>query len=179
MPTLLDRSPIPAESSLVFVRDESVRVRANQIIAWASLTPRRTDVLAPTARAFPVIIDTGHTHTLSIQERHLMEWAGIAPDHLPFAGTVRHSGRRVTLRRATIWVHPNRPRSRDRATDRPAQGLVADPGIAVYPSGVDFPRLPILGLRAISENKLVLIINGHRREATLRTAYRWWPFAGR
>jgi hypothetical protein len=49
----------------------------------------------------------------------------------------------------------------------------------MYPVGVEFPRLPILGLRALTDNDLILIVNGHRREATLRTAYRWWPFAGR
>ncbi|HJZ55100.1 MAG TPA: hypothetical protein VKE74_09090 [Gemmataceae bacterium] len=50
-------------------------------------------------------------------------------------------------------------------------------GIAVYP-GDEHPRLPILGLRAVAENKLLLNVSGSRREATLRTAVRWWwPFA--
>ena len=45
----------------------------------------------------------------------------------------------------------------------------------VYPGG-DFPRLPILGLRAIAENALTLHIDGAKRNATLRMSLRWWPF---
>ena len=43
--------------------------------------------------------------------------------------------------------------------------------------GGDFPRLPILGLRAIAENELILKIDGKKREATLRTPINWWPFS--
>jgi hypothetical protein len=179
MAHLLIRSPIPDQPSVVYVRDELVRVRANQIIAWATLTVWPVDSPNPTARPFPVIVDTGHTHSLSIQTRQLAEWAGIDPETLPLAGRVRESGRHVALRRCNIWLHPNQRGARDQLANRTPVLVGTDRGIAVYPTGVEFPRLPILGLRAITGNRLVLIINGHRREATLRTAYRWWPFAGR
>src|SRR5436309_3224171 len=118
-------------------------------------------------QARAVILDTGHTHSLSLHERHLTEWAGLRPESLAVFAAVRERGQRLSLRAANIWVHPNEPGER-RVSDRPPQFVEAVRGIAVYP-GHDFPRLPILGLRAITENKLVLAIDGRRREATLRT----------
>ena len=179
MPRLLDRSPLPPRPSEVVVLGERVRLRANQIIVWITLTRPRLKEPNPAALPFPAIPDTGHTHTFSIQHRHLAEWAGIGPDGLPPVGHVRERGHRIQLRLANIWVHPNVPRSRDRLADRPPHPVGADRGIAIHPAGVEFPRLPILGLRAVADNDLVLLVNGHHKETTLRTAFRWWPVAGR
>jgi hypothetical protein len=167
---------VPSE---VVVRGERVRLRANQLIAWASVTPLHVQELSPAAAVFPVIVDTGHTHSFSIQQRHLVDWAGLRPDAMAVTGAAREQGRRLILRAARVWVRPNTPGTRDRLADSPPVLLAPSSGVAVYPEGVAFPRLPILGLRALVENNLVLVVNGHRREATLRTAYRWWPFAGR
>ena len=79
------------------------------------------------------------------------------------------------LREANLWVHLNESRQRERLADAPPQLMAAPEGIAIYPEG-DFPRLPILGLKMIADNKLVLKVNGWRREATLRKAIKWWPF---
>ena len=65
-------------------------------------------------------------------------------------------------------------RDRDRLAGILPHMLAAPRGIAIYPDG-DFPRLPILGLRAIAENGLILKADGRRREATLKTAWKWWP----
>jgi hypothetical protein len=129
----------------------------------------------PSAVPFPVILDTGHNHTFSIHERHLLDWAGFRPDSLGVLGPIRDRGQRVLLRMANIWVHANVPRHRDRLADRPPRLVAAPQGIAVYP-GAEFPRLPILGLRAVAENELGPQVNGPRREATLCTPFRWWPF---
>jgi hypothetical protein len=166
--------PFPAEPDAVVVRGERVLVRANQIIVWVSLTLARVKSPNPTAIPFPAILDTGHTHSFSIQERHLVEWAGFRPEGLTVLGTVRERRQRVPVREANIWVHPNVRGVRDELADRPPHLVEARRGIAVYPAG-DFPRLPILGLRAIAENGLILKVNGPRREATLRTRFRWWP----
>jgi hypothetical protein len=176
MPVLLDRSPIPKLPSEVVVRGERVRTRAHQIILWVSLTHIREKALPPTAVPFPAILDTGHTHTFSIQERHLTTWAGLRPDTLGLEGTVRDRGQRLSLRTAKIWVHPTVRGSRDELANAPPYPLPASRGIAVYPSDANFPRLPILGLRAITDNELALTVDGRRRAATLRTARRWWPF---
>src|SRR5207244_1029320 len=122
----------------------------------------------------PATLDTGHNHNFSIHERHLLDWAGFRPDNLGVLGPIRDRGQRVMLRPANIWVHANAPHHRDRLADSLPWLVAAPQGIAVYP-GSEFPRLPILGLRAVAENELVLKVNGPRREATLRTPFRWWP----
>jgi hypothetical protein len=139
---------------------------------WFSLTTRRLDSPNPAAVPFPVILDTGHTHTLPLHERHLREWA-TRPDALAPSRAVRDRDERILLREANVWLHPNRPERREPATSD-APPICGASGIAVYP-GDDFPRLPLLGLRAIAENNLTLTIDGRRRRATLRTARRWWP----
>ncbi|MDB5313929.1 MAG: hypothetical protein JWO38_8131 [Gemmataceae bacterium] len=176
MSLLLDRSPFSDQAGEVVVRGERVRVRANQIILWVSLTPRRVTAPNPMAVPFPVILDTGHSHSLSIRERHVVEWGGLRPEALPRVGHIREQDNRIPLRSANIWVHPNERGERERLADRSPHLVEAENGIAVYPTG-DFPRLPILGLRAIAENNLVLKVDGRRREATLRTPIRWWPFS--
>lgn len=176
MPHLLDHMPFTEEAGEVVVRGERVPVRANQIIAWVSLTLRRVMSPDPRAVPFPVILDTGHTHSFAIQARHLVEWAGIDIEALPRLGYVQDRDVRLPLRAANLWVHANERGMRDRLADRPPHPVEAKYGIAVYPTG-NFPRLPILGLRAIAENGLVLKVDGPTRKATLRTAYKWWPFS--
>lgn len=129
----------------------------------------------PSAVPFPVILDTGNTHTFAIQERHLLDWAGIRAETMELLGNLRDRGQRIPLRAVNIWVHSNERRSRDQPAERGPHILVAPKGIAVYPD--DFPRLPLLGLRAIADNRLILKVDGTRREVTLRSAYRWWPFS--
>lgn len=175
MPILLDRTPFLDNATEVVVRGERVRIRANQIIAWVSLTLRRIESPNPAAVPFPVIVDTGYTHSFAIHERHLIEWAGLRPDVLPFAGTVRERGQRVPLRGANVWIHPNVRGTRDELAGRPPHRIETATGIAVYPAG-EFPRLPLLGLRAVAENRLVLNANGRSRRATLRTPAWWRPF---
>jgi hypothetical protein len=175
MPPLLDRMPFPDRAAELVVRNERVRVRANQIIVWVSLGRRNLAEQSPAVVPLPAILDTGHNHYLALSERHLVEWAGLRPDALEVRGVTRDRGQRVTLHSATAWVHPNERGSRERLADRPPYLLPARTGIAVYPGG-DFPRLPILGLRAVAENDLLLTVDGRRRAATLRTPARWWPF---
>jgi hypothetical protein len=176
MPYLLDFMPFSEEPGEVSIRGERVRIRANQIILWVTLSLQRVKAANLLATPFPAILDTGHNHTFSIHERHLTEWAGLRPDLLIALGTSRDRGQRILLRAANIWIHPNERGSRERLAERSPHLIEAKKGIAVYP-GDDFPRLPIMGLRAIAENNLILKVDGARRRATLRTPIRWWPFA--
>jgi len=175
MPILLNRMPFSDNSSEIAIQGKRVRVRANQIILWVSLNLRHEASPKPIVTPFPAILDTGHNYTFSIHERHLIEWAGLRPTDLKVLTAIRDRGQQVLLRAANIWVHPNVRRSRDKIDEKPPHFIDATRGIAVYP-GSDFPSLPILGLRAIAENNLVLKVNGPGREATLRTPNRWWPF---
>jgi hypothetical protein len=90
-------------------------------------------------------------------------------------GGARDRGQRVILRAAKLWVHPHVVGQRDCSSSAPGHAIKADQGIAVYP-GSDFPRLPIMRLRVIAKNNLILKVDGRRREATLRTPFKWWAF---
>ena len=176
MPRLLDRMPFPGEPGEIAVRGERIRVRADQIIVWVSLSVRDAVEQNSAVVPFPAILDTGHNHSFSIQERHLIEWAGVRPEALATRGFIRDRTQRVVLRHGNIWMHANEAGSREDVADQPPFLLRARTGLAVYPTG-DFPRLPLLGLRVVGENGLILKADGSKREATLRTPIRWWPLS--
>ena len=67
---------------------------------------------------------------------------------------------------ADVRVHRNVPgRAALRGDSYP---LEMPQGISVFEDG-DAPRLPLIGLRAIVANKLTLVVDGDRRQATLKT----------
>src|SRR5713101_1000913 len=107
---LLDRTPFTEHSGEVAFRRERVRIRSNQIIAWVSITTHRVLEPNPAAVPFPVIVDTGHTHSFSIQERHLIEWAGLHLDALFQIGTIREGTDRLPLQAVNLWGPSERSR---------------------------------------------------------------------
>jgi hypothetical protein len=176
MPYLLKRLPIPSADATAFVPGEAIRIYAYEVVVWVSLTAR--DVLDPSRLPrFPALLDTGHTHNFSIQEEHLVRWAGLHPEALPLGrGSVRYQGRRYPLRGAQLWLHGNQPGYWDRVANRPPYRLRVPEGILVYPAGSHFPRLPLIGLRAVVRNGLRLTVDGKRGLAWLGTGPWWWPF---
>ncbi len=78
-------------------------------------------------------------------------------------------GQRLPPYAANVWLHRNVPRERDQLLDQPPHCLELPRGIAVYPAGSDFPRLPLLGLRALVSNRLLLSVAGDRTEVSLRS----------
>ena len=176
MPTILRKLPFSQSDDLAFVRGESVRIKAYQIIAWVSLSLKGVEILEAGTPSFPAIIDPGHNHNFSIQEDHITEWAGLRQQTLPLIGHIREGGSQVPLQGANVWIHPNEPGQRDRFASRKPYCLSLPRGIAVYPSGSGFPPLPLLGLRALATNNLTLTIDGKRRQVHLRTAGKWWPW---
>jgi len=159
-----------------FQAGEVVRIYGYEIVVWVSLAAR--EVVEPSGLpCFPALLDTAHTHNFSIQEEHLVRWAGLRPEALPFGrGSVRGQGRRLPLRAAQLWLHGNEPGSWDRLAKPSLHRLLVPEGIIIYPSGAHFPRLPLLGLRAILRNKLHLYVDGGTGLVHLRTRRRWWPF---
>lgn len=83
------------------------------------------------------------------------------------------------LYEASVAVHLNVAGQRDvfRGGD-PCQ-LSLREGIIVYPRGNPLgPRLPLLGLRALTENKLETVIDGERRELTIQRKMRQVVYSG-
>src|SRR5436190_23163524 len=133
MPKILDRLPILSRDDVAFVRDEMVRLKAYEIIVWVSLRVESALGWAAETPRFPAILDTAHTHNFSIQEQHLIRWAGLRPEMLRVLGAVRQAGRRLPLHAADVWMHRNQPGQRDQLRAVPPYRLELPRGIAVYP----------------------------------------------
>jgi len=164
---LLNRLPYSTEGTTETLQGEAVRIRAFQIIAWVSLGLEENVQWDPRTPRFPVVLDTGHNHNLSIARGQLLRWAGMRPELLDHIGSIRERGQRVPLHAATVWLHRNVPGER---RVRPAEPflLEVEEGIAVYTDDTA-PRLPVLGLRALTLNKLHLAIDPEGRAVNLRT----------
>jgi len=159
------------------VLGHTIEIKRDQIIVWVSLAPQGFSPL-PQARLFPAVVDTGCNHSFVMRQQHLLEWSGAPLDSLRILGSAKIYGQSVPLLAANIWLHANRPGSRDERTNERPHLLEFDQGLAVVPqtSGKTNPRLPLLGMRALRWNHLHVAIDGHRRRVTIRTRRRFWLF---
>lgn len=162
---ILDRLPFYEGPSAVSTPDGIADVKPYQIVVIVSLAGRGIMDLPDGSPRFPAILDTGTNHNLSIRSEHFERWAKLP---LRKRGKVRIQGAEVPLLAGTVWIHPNRRGTRDLA-ERQAMRLEMHEGLIVFPENAPNPaRLPILGLRALVRNRLKLIIDGKRREVTLK-----------
>jgi hypothetical protein len=156
--------PYYEDKTRVSVGSETVDVKAFQIILWLSVSSQRSDDWDPRTPRFPAILDVGNNHNFAISDEHLIKWAGIQSASMHALKKIREKGTTIPLRSAALWLHANDAVFR----------LNVDEGIAVYPT--DGPRLPILGLRAITNTKLRALIHGDQKRVILRTPPPWyWP----
>lgn len=165
---ILNRLPYFAERSTLSVRGEEQRVRAYQIIVWVSINLQ--DLLDWDQRlpALPAILDTGNNHNLSIGRGQLMRWAGIQPEALEKRGSLRDRGQHIPLHAATLWLHANQAATREPRRNHTPYRIHLRQGIAIYPDE-NAPRLPVLGLRALTENRLHFSVDGRKQLVWLRT----------
>lgn len=164
---ILDRLPFSETRSEVWAPDRLATVKPYQIIVTVSLSARELIEPDPGWPQFPAILDTGNNHNFAIREQQLRSWARITSWEPRHHITVQ--GRRVPLINARLWLFSNEP-GRVGLANRSRIRLAMAEGIAVFPEDLpNPPRLPILGLRALVDNNLKVIINGKRREVTLKT----------
>jgi hypothetical protein len=165
---ILDRLPYSSDPTVVSAPGGRVRVKPYQIVVAVSVslqTLREWDRRMP---RFPAILDTGNNHNLSISRGHLLRWAGLQPEALPIIGAARERQQRIPLHAASVWLHRNRPGERT-LRDQEPHPLKLEEGIAIYPDDIG-PRLPVLGLRALTRNQLHVAIDPERMRVSLRTA---------
>jgi hypothetical protein len=176
MPLIIDRLPYFTGPTFANVGSETVQVKSYQIIIWVSVTAADLLEWDPATPRFPAILDPGNNHNFSIQEAHLQRWAQLTPADLTPLALIMERRRSVRCYAANVWLHSNVPETRDvQAGAEPAR-LVLPDGIPVFPPpGADelpFPRLPLLGLRALTDNKLDTHIQGSKRLVSVGTAGR-------
>jgi hypothetical protein len=164
---ILNRLPFSQGPSVVWTPDGIAEVKPYQVVVMVSLAARGFMDLPEGSPRFPAILDPGTNHNFSIRREHFERWVRL---RLPRRGKVRIRGDEVPLLTGSIWIHPNRPGTRDLAEGPPIL-LEMREGIIIYPEDAPNPaRLPILGLRALVKNNLKLIIDGKRRVVTLKTS---------
>jgi hypothetical protein len=165
--TILDRLRFSEGPSVTSTPDGVAEVKPYQIIVTVSLAPRGLMELPAGSPRFPAILDTGMNHNFSIRREHFERWARL---ELRQRGKARIRGDEVPLLAGSVWIHPNRPGTVALAGREPIR-LDMHEGLLVYPEDLPNPaRLPILGLRALVRSDLKLIIDGKRREVTLKTS---------
>ena len=142
-----------------------IDLRPPKIIVGVSLAPLSDGKSFPQGViTLPAILDTGFNRTLEIDEWHLVRWAGLHKEHLnPAVKNKSDDGRKYDLCEANIWLHrtpyegPRTPRA------RPPLLLANSRQVRVMaPIGKPNPRLPLLGLTALIENRLQVAIDGER-----------------
>jgi len=172
---IVDRLPYADQPAASNVRGEAIRVKPFQILVQVSIGLRSLPDWDPRTPTFPAIMDTGNNHNLSIRRGQLLRWAGLNPEALTILGALRERGQRVALHAARLWLHRNKPGHSDLLGREPCP-LRVEEGIAIYPDETG-PRLPILGLRTLTQNELLCLLDGRRKRVTISTATSWWwPF---
>ena len=152
-----------SEKTDLAVGKEIVQAKPYQIIVWVSVCVPGLLDFDPKIPKLPAILDPGDNHNFSISEDHLRRWAGLDPRRLKEQRRIRKEGEVVQLRSASLWLHGDEPYPLD-----------VGEGIAVFKEG---PRLPLLGLRAITKSRLRMVIKGDQKKAIIRTPpKRFWPF---
>jgi hypothetical protein len=158
-----------------------VNVFAYEPIVWLSVTRAEVAVLPADAPRFPVVVDTGNTVALNIQEDQMTAWSAprLRAADLPLASPPRRvhdaSGNVAILprRQAKIWLHAHPEGAGLAPLD-----LMAAGGILVYeraPAGepasapVIGPHLPLLGARGFFPTGLGVFVDYRRLEVTIGT----------
>jgi hypothetical protein len=151
---ILDRLPIDDEPETITVGGEGVTIKRFQIFVWTSIQ---------SSPPFPAILDTGHSHNFSITESQLAHWTGLRSRQFRLIGTTRLKGEKLWQLRGDLRLHRNKPGTRE--LGQGSLALVLAEGFTLAPEGSS--RLPLIGLRAIVSNRLMLRIDGKRRQVTL------------
>jgi hypothetical protein len=179
MPPVLRALPYFDHRTSVRVGAATIDFVPFQIVVWVSFAPDGASTPLAGAPRFPAVLDTGFSGTFAITPGHLRRWAGIEWRTLPFDPRVRlqYHGVEVPHRRGNLWLYPNQYGWRDLIEPHIPPLLLELPGIAVYGDGEQVgatatsrligPRLPLLGLRALTMNRVQLNIDTPNRAVWL------------
>lgn len=176
MAVILHDLPFRDQPCKLQVQGREHAILANQIIVWVSLSPESFRTIDQGIPRFPAVLDPGFTDTFLIHAEHLRRFAGLQSRHLvPLNRTMRAPGRQIPLHAANLWMHRNKVGERDRFRGDPflldlhgGIGICGDPDV--------YPRLPLLGARALRQYELHLTIDYQKCRVSMRTPRRFWFF---
>ena len=122
-----------SEKTNVRVGNESVEVKAFQIVVWMSISNPATTNLGVTTPKFPAILDTGTTHNFFLTSDQLQRWAGIPVGSLKQLGSIRLQAAKSPLFDATLWFS---------AGEEETYKMTSRDGIAVFDGDLAAPAHP-------------------------------------
>ncbi len=175
MAVILRNLPIHDRFTTTQVQGRAYRVFPYQIVLWVSLSRAGEPSLDPRSPRFPVVLDPAFTDNFLIHEQQLREFVGLQPIHLTrVPDELRAHGRRIPLHDANLWLHRNLPGERDALANEPSFLLALHRGIGITSGADQYPRLPLLGARALRGAQARLVVDYGRCRASLRTPSRFW-----
>lgn len=142
-----------------------IPVRRPKIIVGMSITLASIYTYPTSSLVFPTILDLGCNQGLEIDERHLLRRNGTRKD--PFDLVKRHQPtkrgeRGYDYRTANIWLHLEPYTGpKFKGPKMPYLLTASDEIVVMDPStAAPDPRFPLLGLKAIKDNKLIIRVEG-------------------
>ena len=177
MPTVFHDLQFFDRFTSVEVQGHSYRILPLQIIVWVSISPEGVGGIHDRSLRFPAIFDPAFTDEFLIHPLQLRRFAGMRPEHLRRLGdSLRTHDRLIPLHAAKLWLHRNEPGERDRFASVPAFPLDLERGIGLTTGDEIYPRLPLLGARALRRAELQVSIDYYRCRLSVRTRRKIWLF---
>jgi hypothetical protein len=177
MATILRKLPFFDSFTTAEVQGQAHRIFPLEIVVWVSLSPQGMRDLDPRTPRFPAVFDPGFSDAFLIHPQHLRRFAGLRPEHFRrLPDSLRSHERVIPLHAANLWLHPNRPGERDTFTGAPPILVELHRGIGITTDEELYPRLPLLGARALRNAGLEVRIDYSRCQLMVRTARRFWFF---
>jgi hypothetical protein len=179
MPTLIHTLPISPTAKPIAFGGVSERLKPFQPVVWVAIAPSTLDSLPQSTRRFPAVLDTGNGFTFCLSEQQFHDWGGYS-----LTGSARFTTKSIRVNstlvpclRFNVWLFPNLPgRSSIGPNPRPIR-LPVQPGIAVYRERTpNMPRLPVLGMKTLHLNDLLLRLDAGRLRLSLERPRRLWPW---
>ena len=175
MPAILRKLPFYDRFSTVQVHGRPLRIFPYQILVWVSLGPRGVRRLDPLTPRFPAVLDTGFTDSFLIHQQQLRAFASLHAEQLMrFHQDLRTHGRQIPLHVANLWIHPNKPGERDRFANAAPFLLELHRGIGICHDTDLYPRIPLLGARALRQAQLQVSLDYCQCQVSMRTPRRFW-----
>jgi hypothetical protein len=167
-----------------------ITVKSRQIVVGISIAIDSDNEFRPDRPIIPAILDTGFNQTFAIHQYHLEESAGIPKPALAYSGATKtYLGHDYDRCFASIWLHraPFQARQATQTSLRPVL-LSRSKEIIVYKynkmqqaknigENDVYPRLPLLGMEALTLNQLRLYVNGKRFSFRISRSFMSWLYA--
>ena len=177
MPAIFHQLPFFDKFTTVEVQGHAYRILPLQIIVWVSLSPKGQPHFEPRTPRFPAVLDSGFTDGFLIHQQHLRQFAGFQPEFFRRLNQpMRTHERVISLYAANPWLHGNQAGQRDQWTSASPFLLELNRGIGISNDEEIYPRLPLLGARALRSAKLQVFLDYQQCRLSVRTPRRFWIF---